>query len=211
MWNDVLKLNTNGTIHSVANIPKYASTGTDDNCQRVISQDDIIIVTACTNSLSTTSLYVTSNMGYKPFTMGPWKTNSKYLADMQIVKGLLMLVDVNPDPYIKYHNGGIYLYSLDLDSLDEESRLEEIDYIDNDDLAGAATWDPAKDVYVGNAFLSYTNHYRLYASELTEGLIVTTFDWSRGDPELNIKVVDYVNIPNLLAQSHFSMPNDATF
>jgi hypothetical protein len=55
--------------------------------------------------------------------MGPWSTDSKYLADLQVVKGLLVIVDVSPNPSFKYHNGGIYVYTLDLDSLDEDSRL----------------------------------------------------------------------------------------
>lgn len=55
--------------------------------------------------------------------MGPWKTNSEHLTDLHIVNGLLMIVDVSPNAYLKHHNGGIYLYSLDLDSLDEESTI----------------------------------------------------------------------------------------
>ena len=210
IWNDVIKLNLNGTIQKIFNIPREQDTA-NNSCQRIVSDNDLMVITACTNSLSTISIFVTTNAGYKPFTLGPWKTNSKFLTDFEIVRGLLMIVDVNPSPSIRYRNGAIFLYALDIDSIDDESNLEEIDCIDANDLAGAASWDPSKDVFVGNAFLSYNKYYRLYVSEVTEGIFVTTFDWRQGDLELNIKVVDYIDVPALLSESHFVMPSDATF
>ena len=113
-----MKLNLNGTIYSSINIPKLTDNY-QDVCERVVSEEDMLIITACTNPQSTVSLYVSSNIGYKPFTMGPWKTDSRYLTDLQLVNGLLMLVDVNPNPTMKLHNGGIYLYTIGLDNLDE--------------------------------------------------------------------------------------------
>lgn len=78
----------------------------------------MLIIAACVDPQSTVSLYVSSNIGYKPFTMGPWKTDSKYLTDLQLVGGLLMLVDVHPNPSLRVHNGGIYLYTIGLEHLD---------------------------------------------------------------------------------------------
>jgi hypothetical protein len=49
--------------------------------------------------------------------MGPWKTNADFVTNLEIVNEIMMLVDVNPNPSLMYRSGGVFLYSLNLDSI----------------------------------------------------------------------------------------------
>jgi hypothetical protein len=73
------------------------------------------------------NVYVTSTVGSKPFTLGPYRTEAKAVNHAKIVGDILMIVDNYDNPYIRA--GGVYLYHLNFDIEDPEF-LSLLDYLD---------------------------------------------------------------------------------
>ena len=56
---------------------------------------------------------MTSTVGHKPFTFGPYPTDARSVNHAKIVGNMLMIVDNDDDPFARA--GGVYLYSLNFD------------------------------------------------------------------------------------------------
>jgi len=85
-------------------------------------------------------------------------------------------VDVDPYPQYLLRNGGVFVYALNLDPI-SQIEMDELDYIDSNDFQAAHGWDN-DDAYIGNAHLMYDEQdhtYRMYVTELTNGLFVLDF------------------------------------
>lgn len=95
-------------------------------------------VSACEDGGEVT-LYLTTLVPTKPFVLGPFLTNARRTAFMQVVGELLILVDVDYDPSYLSREGGVLIYSIN-HNLDEPEIFDEIDFIDTDDLSVAAGW-----------------------------------------------------------------------
>jgi hypothetical protein len=88
------------------------------------------------------------------------------------------------------------------------------EYIDTNDLAAAHGWVPTQDIFVGNAHLIFSSKiqlYRLFVTEVKNGLFITSFIWRKGFNELTLKSIDYIDLNQVLADSGFHLPNDATY
>lgn len=72
-------------------------------------------ISACVDSYREVNLYITSYVSKKGFTMGPWKSGASQVASLDVINGLLILVDVDPDPAMMIRSGGIFIYALNLD------------------------------------------------------------------------------------------------
>lgn len=77
------------------------------------------------------NVYVTSHVGSKSFTFGPYPTDAKAVNHAKLVGDILMIVDNDDNPFLRA--GGIYLYQLDFDFYNADF-LNFLDYIDYQDL-----------------------------------------------------------------------------
>ena len=76
-------------------------------------------------------IYVTSMVGSKPFTFGPYATEAKSVNHAKIVGDILMIVDNEDNPLVRA--GGIMLYHINFD-IEDDDFITLLDYIDHDDL-----------------------------------------------------------------------------
>lgn len=76
-------------------------------------------------------MYITSTVGSKPFTFGPYQTDAKAVNHAKIVGEILMIVDNDDNPLARA--GGIYLYHLNFD-FEDPDFISMLDYIDYEDL-----------------------------------------------------------------------------
>lgn len=84
-------------------------------CQQIeVGQGETFTVSAC-KSETIIDLYVVSWVGHKPFALLPFPTEARSVVKIQTEYELVMLVDVDPDPYHKSYEGGIFLYELNSD------------------------------------------------------------------------------------------------
>lgn len=74
---------------------------------------------------------MTSTVGNKPFTFGPYPTDAKRVNHAKIVDDMLMIIDNDDDPFARA--GGVYLYHLNFD-FDDEDFITFMDYVDYADL-----------------------------------------------------------------------------
>jgi hypothetical protein len=78
--------------------------------------------------------------------------------------------------------------------------MDEIDYIDSNDFQAAHGWDQ-ESAYIGNAHLmfdSFDDVYRLYVTELYNGLFVLDFKYRLGARDLNIVTMNFIDLNKLL-------------
>lgn len=213
LWDDVFRLFPDGTVRSIETLPK-PNLIREEVCKRVFSDpSNLYVVAACVNSYQEVNLYLTSYVSRKGFTLGPWKTASSYVANLEITNGLMILVDVAPQESSRIRGGGVFIYSMSLDSISDQ-RFVELDYIDTNDLAAAHGWPSNKDVFVANAHLIYSNQtkrYRLFVTEVKGGLFIASFDWLKGYPEISMRSVDYLDLGEILNSNGLYLPNDASY
>lgn len=196
----MFRLHANGTVRSIETLPK-PNAAKDESCKRVFSDSsNLFVVAACINSYQEVHIYLTSYVSRKGFTMGPWKTASSYVANLEIVSGIMILVDVSPLPSSRVRSGGVFVYAISLDSIADE-KFVELDYIDTNDLSAAHGWQATQDVFVGNAHLVYSGEaacYRLFITEVDHGLFIVSFNWQKGYSEISIRSVDYIDLNQVL-------------
>lgn len=68
---------------------------------------------------------------FKPFTLGPFRSEAKAVNHAKIVGDVLMIVDNDDDPYLRA--GGVYLYIINPD-ITKPEPISLLDYIGYDDL-----------------------------------------------------------------------------
>jgi|JI61114C2RNA_FD_contig_51_3816721_length_1184_multi_1_in_0_out_0_2 hypothetical protein len=108
----------------------------------------------------------------------------------------MILVDVSSQPASRIRGGGVFVYAMSLDSVSDQ-RFVELDYIDTNDLINAHSWPANQDVFVGNAHLIYSSEvqrYRLFITDVRNGLFIVSFNWQKGYSELSIRSVDYIDL-----------------
>lgn len=106
---DVFRLGINGTIQEVISIPSQRG---NEECMKTVSRgDDSLIVTGCEQFGYGVNLYVTSKIGFKAFTWGPYESEAIYLRNLQLVHNIIAVVDVDMTPWRRYRSGGVYLYA----------------------------------------------------------------------------------------------------
>lgn len=92
--------------------------------------------------------------------------------------------------------------------------MDEIDVIDSNDFVGIAGWN-SDEAYLGNAHLlrsGVTDAYRLYITEIKNGLFVLDFIKAHvSDPEITILTTSYIDLNALLQKNNLHMPDDAIF
>lgn len=74
--------------------------------------------------------------------------------------------------------------------------MEELEVIDENDLTNAFGYDKDK-AYIGNSHLVYSSVnrcYRLYITEVNNGLFVVDFTHEPGRREINIITINYINV-----------------
>jgi hypothetical protein len=91
--------------------------------------------------------------------------------------------------------------------------MDELEVIDDNDLIMAHGFD--KDTaYIANSHLVYVaaqRCYRLYVTEVDNGLFVIDFTHELGRREINILTINYINVRTLLEKFELHFPTDASF
>ncbi len=137
-------------------------------------------VSACEH-LGGIYLYTTTYHTFKPFVNGPFYSGAKTVTGLKMMEDLLILVDVDPNPWRLQREGGIIVMAMNHNPYDPE-MFDEIEVIETDDLEHAVNW-PGGPVYIGNAEIVFTNDsslYRLAITELRKGMFFVDFKWSKG-------------------------------
>lgn len=144
------------------------------------------------------NLYVTSLVGEKPFTFGPYPSQAKQVNHALIVGDILMLVDNDDDPFLRA--GGIYLYHLNF-NIDNPDFISFLDYIDYQDLQIEGFTGMA---YIGSAdlhrpFSSSQHEYRLFITDARSGSIfVFGFQVSNDGREVVYLSQNYISLDKFL-------------
>jgi len=143
---------------------------------------------------------------------GPYYSSAKHVTSLHSMGELLMVVDVDENPYSFDREGGIIIYAMNHDPYDWEI-FDELEFIDSDDLQAANDW-PGGQVFIGNAHFAFTNEtntYRLVITELRNGLFVVDFAYTKGRKSLEILKVEFINLKEELVNLHLPLPNLAFF
>jgi len=113
VWNDIFRFRPNGTVYQVVELPDQKIL---EKCIKIASAEmEIFSVTACRELARGTNLYVTSYIGFKPFTWGPFFLPANDVRKLQIIDDILMLVNTPITPSSSNtKTGEIYLYRLSL-------------------------------------------------------------------------------------------------
>ena len=70
------------------------------------------------------------------------------------------------------------------------------------------------EVYIANSHLSYapfTQVYRLYLTEVDNGLFVVDFKYELGRREINILLVQFIDLKKVVQKQQLYIPDDASF
>lgn len=111
------------------------------------------------------------------------------------MEDLMILVDVDENPYSFNREGGIIIYAMNHDPYEYEI-FDELEFINSDDLTAASDW-PGGPCFLGNAHFAFTNEtnlYRLVISELRNGLFIVDFRWVKGRKNVEITKVSFYNL-----------------
>ena len=84
---------------------------------------------------------------------------------MHIMQDLMLIVDVDPNPYSFNREGGVIIYAMNFNPFEPEI-FDQLQFIDSDDLTAANDW-PGGPCYIGNAHFAFTNQtdtYRMIVS-----------------------------------------------
>lgn len=87
----LMRMLHNGSVQDYVSMP---TQGNGEACKRVtVDFFHDFFVSACQESDTDILLYLTSENGYKPFTMGPFPSSADAIANLQIMGNLLFLTD----------------------------------------------------------------------------------------------------------------------
>lgn len=154
------------------------------------------IASAC-RSDSEVYLYYTAKNSHKPFCMGPQPSMAEGVAKIEMFHELLFLTDVDDNVFLRQREGAIIIYTYNAD-INEPEFFDELEVIDSNDLIGAEGWDTKKTkVYIANSHIAFTNEtglYRLFITEVDNGLFVVDFKWLPGRDEITLLRVTFVNL-----------------
>ena len=123
-------------------------------------------------------LYTTVYTASKPFVNGPYYSSAKHVRSLHVLGELVILVDVDENPFGLSREGGIVIYAMNHDPYEPEI-FDELEFIDSTDLTAANDW-PGGPCFIGNANFVWTNitdTYRLVITELRSGLFVVDFKY----------------------------------
>lgn len=91
----LLRMLHNGSIEDYISMP---TEGNGESCKRVtVDLFHDFFVSACQEGDTDIQLYLTSENGYKPFTMGPFPSSADAIANLQIMGNLLFLTDTDAE------------------------------------------------------------------------------------------------------------------
>lgn len=76
--------------------------------------------------------YITSLTAFKPFTIGPIRTEAQAVNKVKMVGDIVIIVDNDDNPYTR--SGGVYLYLFNYLAHEADDMLKMLDYLDYDDL-----------------------------------------------------------------------------
>lgn len=115
LWDDVFRMYPNGSVRSIDVLPK-PNQFYEEVCKKVSTDNTgLYAISACIDNFLEVNLYITSYVSKKGFTMGPWKSGASQVANLDVINGLMILVDVDPDPSMMVRSGGVFIYALNLD------------------------------------------------------------------------------------------------
>jgi hypothetical protein len=126
-------------------------------------------------------LYTTVYTASKPFVNGPYYSSAKHVTSMHVMEDLMIIVDVDENPWSFDREGGVIIYAMNHDPFEPEI-FDELEFIDTNDLIAANDW-PGGPCFIANAhftFVNSTSSYRLVITELTSGFFVVDFKWVKG-------------------------------
>lgn len=211
-FQSIIRMRHNGSIHEFVNLPSALDGEECKFIEHNFFYD--FTVSACKNDQNggEVYLYTTVYTASKPFVSGPYYSSAKHVTSLHSMGELLMVVDVDENPYSFDREGGIIIYAMNHDPYDWEI-FDELEFIDSDDLQAANDW-PGGQVFIGNAHFAFTNEtntYRLVITELRNGLFVVDFAYTKGRKSLEILKVEFINLKEELVNLHLPLPNLAFF
>lgn len=157
-------------------------------------------------------LYYTSRNSIKPFVMGPQQSSALGVAKLEFFNHLLLLTDVDREPWLRLREGGVILYGFNSE-IDEPEFFDELEVFDSNDFLAADGWTQDK-AYISNSHLAWTNSsdlYRLFITEVDHGLFLIDFNWVPGYDEVNTLHISFINLREMLLNESLPLPNQATF
>ena len=206
----LLRMYHNGSIEDYISMP---TEGNGEVCRRVtVDLFHDFFVSACQESDNDILLYLTSENGYKPFTMGPFPSSADAIANLQIIGNLLFLTDADAEFHWVQREGGVIVYRINHNG-DEVEAFDELEVLDSNDFMDTKGWNEEK-AYIGNSHVVWTNDtslYRLLVTEVRYGLFLVDFKWANGRDELTIVKTNFINVKELLGNISYPLPNDAHF
>lgn len=157
----------NDSIHFINKIP---TTVRGQVCSKLATGGNEQYVISLCQLGTKVNVYITSLVGSKPFTFGPYATDAQAVNHAKIVGNILMIVDNEDNPFVR--PGGIYLYHLNFD-IDDPDFISLLDYIDYDDLQIEGF---SGTPFIGSAdlhlpFSQIYHEYRLFLTEVRTGAI----------------------------------------
>jgi hypothetical protein len=103
----------NGSIHDYVSMPNQAN---GEVCKRVtVDFLSDFFVSACEEGDDEVLLYLTTENGYKPFTMGPFISNADAVSKIEVMGNLLFLTDVEENFHEFPREGGVFVYRINHD------------------------------------------------------------------------------------------------
>ena len=133
----LLRILHNGSVHDYIDMPNQAN---GEVCKRItVDFRSDFFVSACREGTNEVLLYLTSENGYKPFTMGPFVSNADDVQKVEIIGNLLFLTDVDENPYWNRREGGVIIYRINHDP-NEVEAFDEIEVIDSNDFLDTKGW-----------------------------------------------------------------------
>jgi len=157
-------------------------------------------------------LYYTSRNSAKPFVMGPQTSSAVNIARLEFFQNLLLLTDVDENPFLRQREGGVILYGFNA-NIDEPEFFDELEVFDSNDFLAADGWTQDR-AYISNSHIAWTNStelYRLFITELDHGLFVIDFNWLPGYDEVNTLHISFINLREMMLNESLPLPNSATF
>lgn len=193
----LLRMYHNGSIEDYISMP---SEGRGEVCRRVaVDFSHDFFVSACQEADTDIYLYLTTENGYKPFTMGPFPSSADAIANLQIIGNLMFLTDADEEFHYTQREGAVIVYRINHDGSDVEA-FDELEVLDSNDFWDTAGWEHEK-AYIGNSHIVWTNDtslFRILVTEVRYGLFLVDFKWVNGRDELSIVKTNFINLVDLL-------------
>jgi hypothetical protein len=114
---------------------------------------------------------------------------------MHLLQELMIIVDVDENPWRMDREGGVIIYAINHDPYEPE-LFDELEVIDTNDLNTATDW-PGGPCFIGNAHFAWTNMtdlYRLVITELNSGFFVVDFKWVKNRKSVEILKIEFIDM-----------------